>query len=120
MGVLEHTVHYLEIVADDVPAACRLYSEAYGWQFGAAVPELGNARVATLPDGSSCGIRAPMHEEEQPVVRTYVRVEDVDAAAREAERLGAEIALPPVDLPGHGRIAIYVCGGIQQGIWQVP
>lgn len=119
MTVPEHAVHYLEIVTPDVEAARHLYSMAYGWEFHAMTPELGNAVVASLPGGSLCGIRAPMHEEEKPIVRTYLRVADVDAAAAEAARLGAEIALEPVELPGHGRIAIYMLGGVQQGLWQI-
>ncbi len=120
MAVPEHTVHYLEIVTPDVEAACRLYGSAYGWRFDATKPELGGASVATLPDGSLCGIRAPMHAQEKPTVRTYLRVTDIEAAVREAAKLGAEIALAPTEIPGHGRIAIYLHGGIEQGLWQVP
>jgi predicted enzyme related to lactoylglutathione lyase len=120
MRVAEHDVFYLEIVTPEVEAACRLYAAAYGWQFLPAAPELGNARVATLPDGSLCGIRAPMRSDEAPVVRTYIRVMDVEIAVKQAEQLGAEIALEPTDIPGRGRIAIYFLGGIQQGIWQLP
>ncbi len=119
MTVAEHTVHYLEIVTPDVEAAVGHYSKAYGWRFAPAAPELGNARVAELPDGSQCGIRAPMSEQEQPIVRTYLRVADVEAATTRASDLGAKIALPPTELPGRGRIAIYFIGGVQQGIWQV-
>lgn len=61
--------------------------------------------VATLPNGSLCGIRSPMHEQEKPVVRTYLRVADLEAAVQEA---------------GQGTIAIYMFGGIEQGLWQVP
>ena len=81
--------------------------------------ELGNAFVAKLPDGSLCGIRAPMHEQEKPVVRTYLRVTDIATAVRAAAQLGAKIALEPVEIPGHGKIAIYMYGGIEQGLWQV-
>jgi predicted enzyme related to lactoylglutathione lyase len=119
MTVPETCVHYLEVVTSDPEAARDLYTDAYGWAFGAAEPSLGNAFVASLPDGSLCGIRAPMSEQEKPIVRTYFRVADVDQAVRDAERLGAMIALGPTELPGHGRIAIYVHGGIEQGIWQL-
>lgn len=119
MTVPGHSVHYLEIVTPDVAAAVRLYGEAYGWRFEPEAPELGNARVATLPDGSLCGIRAPMGEQETPIVRTYLRVEDLEAAVRRAEALGATIALPPTELSGRGTIAIYFVGGVQQGLWQV-
>ena len=119
MTVPEHALYYLEIVTLDVEAACRLYGQAYGWLFQATGPELGNAFLATLPGGTLCAIRAPMSEEEKPTVRTYLRVSDIEAAARDAEQLGAEIALPPMDIPGRGKIAIYVFGGIEQGLWQV-
>ena len=119
MTVTKHAVHYLEIVTPDVEAACHLYGEAYGWRFQNMGAELGNSFVATLPDGSLCGIRAPMHDQERPVVRTYLRVTDIDKAVEEAAGLGAEIALEPVDIPGHGKIAIYLFGGIEQGLWQL-
>ncbi len=119
MPVPEHSVHYLEIVTPDVEATCRLYAKSHGWRFGAATPELGNARVATLPGGSLCGIRAPMHAQEKPIVRTYLRVTDLAGAVKEAAKQGATIAIESMDLPGHGTIAIYFLGGIEQGLWQV-
>ncbi len=79
MIVLEHTIYYLEIVSADVEAACKLYSEAYGWNFEAKGPEWGHSYVASLPGGSLCGIRASLHEQEKPIVRTYLRVLDIDA-----------------------------------------
>ncbi len=80
MTVPEHAVYYLEIVTPDVQAACDLYSKAYGWRFQAVGPELGNSFVASLPGGSLCGIRAPMHDQEKPIVRTYLRVTDIESA----------------------------------------
>ena len=120
MAVPEHTVYYLEIVTPDVEAACHLYGEAYSWRFQAMGPELGNSFVATLPGGVLCGIRAPMHDQEKPIVRTYLRVADIETAVQEAAQLGAKIALEPVEIPGQGKIAIYLYGGIEQGLWQVP
>lgn len=120
MAVPEHAIHYLEIVTPDVAAACRLYGQVHGWQFQSAEPALGHACVAMLPGGSLCGIRAPLHPEEAPVVRTYLRVADLAAATAEAAALGATILLDAMDLPGWGKISIYALGGIQQGLWQLP
>lgn len=120
MNVPEHAVHYLEIVASDPEAACRLYGSAFGWTFLPQKPELGHARVAEIPGGSLCGIRAPMHKQETPVVRTYLRVPDIEAAVEKAVSLGAQLALEPTEIAGHGKVAIYFIGGIQQGVWQVP
>jgi hypothetical protein len=117
-AVPEHAVYYLEIVTPDIRAAADFYRAAYGFRFGPEAPELGNALVATLPDGSLCGIRAPMGGHEQPIVRTYLRVADLGAAVQRAAELGATIAIEDMELAGRGRIAIYFLGGIEQGLWQ--
>lgn len=117
MSVADNGVCYVELVTPDVPALSELYSAVYDWRFE-PVPELGNAVVARLPDGSRFGIRSPLHAEEKPTVRTYLEVDDIDAAAAEAERLGAVIALPPTEIPGQGKVAICIHGGIEQGLWQ--
>ena len=120
MTVPTHTVYYLEIVTTDVAATCQLYGSAYGWSFEPKGPEWGSSWVAELPNGSLCGVRAPLHDQEKPIVRTYLRVTDIDAAVHAASELGAEIALPPMEFAEQGKIAIYVHGGIEQGLWQLP
>jgi uncharacterized protein len=109
-------VQYLEIVTPDVDATCNVLARPHGVSFGEPDPSLGNARTAALRGGGRIGVRAPMRPDEHPVVRPYVLVQDIDAAARAA---GAEIAHPPLEIPGHGRFAIYVQGGIQHGLWQL-
>ncbi len=116
MVVPEHSVHYLEIVTPDVDAVCDLYTTSYGWTFQ-PVPELGNARVAKLAGGWLCGIRTPLHAAEKPIVRTYVRVIDIEASIRKAAKSGAAVLLEPMEIPGHGIVAIYENGGIEQGLW---
>ena len=32
---------------------------------------------------------------------------------------GAELALPPMEIPGHGTIALYLLGGNEHGLWQL-
>ena len=69
------------------------------------------------PVGQSSA-RAPMHEDEYPVVRPYVPVDDIETAIEAAEAAGAEIAVPPMEIPGHGKCAIFIQGGIQHGLCQ--
>src|SRR5688572_3515837 len=117
MQVPEHTIHYLEIVTPAVAAVRELYEQAYGWRFKLE-PALGNAFVAELPNGSLCGIRAPLRDTETPVVRTYLRVANLDQAAQRAQQLGAQLAIDRMELGTHGTIALFVIGGIEQGLWQ--
>ena len=119
MAAPEREIHYLEVVTPDAGGARDFYRKAYGWHFEDMAPELGNAFVASLPNGSLCGIRAPMHEQEKPTVRIYVRVSDIEASVEMAVKLGATVALGPTEIPGRGMIAIYMHGGIEHGIWQV-
>ncbi|MCB9914961.1 MAG: hydroxylase [Planctomycetes bacterium] len=111
-------VHYLEIVTPDVDATCAALERLHGVSFGAPVVELGNARTARVDGGGRLGVRAPMHSAEEPVVRPYVLVDDVAAATAAAEAAGAMLALPSMEIPGQGTIAIYVLGGVQYGLWQ--
>lgn len=110
-------IQYLEIVTPDVDALCKQYSAMHGVTFGEPVMNLGNARTAEL-DGGLLGIRAPMRDDEAPVVRPYVLVENLDEAVAAAAEAGAEIAVPKMEIPGHGTIAIVIQGGIDCGLWQ--
>jgi predicted enzyme related to lactoylglutathione lyase len=89
-------IHYLEIVTNEVDAVCAAYAAANGVQFGGPDAGLGNARTAALPGGGLVGVRAPLHESEQPVVRPYWLVDDIEAALAAAVKAGARVAHPPL------------------------
>ncbi len=112
-------VQYLEIVTPDVDAVCATYATLHGVSFSEPDARLGNARTASFPGGGLLGVRAPMHETEAPVVRPYTLVDDLDAAVEAAKAAGGEIAHPPMEIPGHGRFAIFIRGGIHHGLWQL-
>lgn len=40
------------------------------------------------------------------------------AAFKAAEASGAELALPPMEIPGHGTVAIFIHDGIESALWQ--
>lgn len=111
-------IHYLEIVTKEVDAVCAAYAATNGAQFGAPDAVLGNARTAAMPGGGTVGVRAPLRDTEEPVVRPYWLVDDIEAAVAAVVKAGGVIALPPMELPGHGTCAIYFQGGIQHGFWQ--
>jgi len=112
-------VQYLEIVTPSVNETCNAPSEAHGVVFSEPIAELGNARTADLTHGGRIGVRAPMRDTEQPTVRPYVLVDDIEAAVKAAENAGATVALPPMEIPGQGTFSIYILGGIEHGLWQL-
>lgn len=112
-------IQYLEIVTNDVDGVCAAYAAASGVEFGGPDAGLGNARTAALAGGGRVGVRAPLRETEEPVVRPYWLVEDLEAAVAAVVEAGGQIAVPPTEIPGHGSFAIYLRGGNDHGLWQL-
>ncbi len=112
-------IQYLEIVTPDVESLCDTYAKLHNVTFGDAEPNLGGARTATLADGGMLGIRGPLREDEAPVVRHYILVDEIQATVAAADAAGAQVALPPMELPGHGTCAIVIAGGVEIGYWQL-
>ncbi len=112
-------IQYLEIVTKQVDAVCAAYSSANRVTFGEPDAGLGNARTAPMAGGGLVGVRAPLRATEAPVVRPYWLVDDIGAAVAAAVQAGGEVAVPPMEIPGHGTFAIYVQGGNDHGLWQL-
>ena len=112
-------IHYLEIVTPDVDALCAQYAHVHGVTFGEPDPNLGGARTTALTGGGILGIRGPLRENETPVVRPYMLVDDIAAAETAAAEAGAAVAVSAMELPGHGTCAIVIQGGIDCGLWQL-
>lgn len=112
--------YYVEIVTKEVDAVCAAYASAHKVRFGEPDGHLGNARTAALAGGGLVGVRAPLRGDERPVVRPYWLVDDIAAAVAAAVQAGGELALPPMEIPGYGTCAIYLQGGNEHGLWQLP
>jgi predicted enzyme related to lactoylglutathione lyase len=111
-------IHYLEIVTNDLDAVAALLEHTHGLSFGPLDADLGQARVATLATGTLVGIRKPLAAHEQPIVRTYLEVDDIQQAVKKAEDSGAAVAYPPTRQGRRGTFAIVIQGDLQQGLWQ--
>ncbi len=112
-------IHYLEIVTPEVDVVCDRYSLLHEVEFGEADQNLGGARTARLEIGGMLGISAPLRDTEQAIVRHYILVDDIEATVEAAAENGAEVAVPPMELPGHGTCAIVIHNGIESGYWQL-
>lgn len=112
-------VQYLEIVTTQVDNVCDTYTQIYNVKFSEADSSLGGARTTELSNGGVIGVRAPLRDSEESIVRHYTLVEDIQAAVDIAEKSGAEIAVPPMELPGQGLCAIVIQSGVELGFWQL-
>ncbi|MHC5109365.1 MAG: VOC family protein [Planctomycetota bacterium] len=113
-------IQYLEIVTPDVDRTCAALEKLHGVRFGKPVPEFGNARTAPIRGGGQIGVRAPMRVDEDPVVRPYILVDNVETALNAADAAGGNIAMATTEVPGYGNFGIYLQGGIDFGLWKLP
>ena len=111
-------LHFLEIVTPEMDATIELLSELHGVTFSDPQLHFGNSRLATLKGGGRVSVRKPMHDAEQPAVRPYVLVDDVEAAFEAATKAGGQAMVPPMEIPGEGRFALFLLGGIEHGVWE--
>jgi uncharacterized protein len=83
-------------VTKEVDAVCAAYASARKLQFDEPDPGLGIARTATLASSRFVRVRAPMREAEEPMVRPYWLVDDIEtamiAASGSCSRLPARAA----------------------------
>ncbi len=112
-------VYYLEIVSHDVDAVCSTYEETNNVKFSEPDELLGGAKTCTLNDGSIVGVRKPLRDNEDPVVRPYWLVDDIDQAVSKVESMSGVIAVYPMEISGKGKFAIYIQGGNDHGLWQL-
>lgn len=112
-------VQYLEIVTHDVDSVCKAYEITQSVNFSEPDEFLGRARTCALSDGSIVGVRGPLRESEEPVVRPYWLVDDIEQAVAKVAAEGAKIAMPPMEIPGKGKFAIYRLGSNDHGVWQL-
>jgi len=112
------TRRYLEIVTADVDSTCALYESLHNVSFGARDASLGQARVGQRSNGTLIGVRSPLADHEKPTMRVYLAVDDIEHAAKVAEKAGAMIAYPPTKQGERGTFSIFIKDGVEHGLWQ--
>jgi uncharacterized protein len=98
-------VHW-EITARNADKLEGFYSDLFDW----SVQQNGSPARRHVDTGTGDGINGGIAETDGTWPNGalfYVEVDDVDAYLRRAEQLGASTLLPPTDVPGSARIAIF-------------
>ncbi|WP_370248459.1 VOC family protein [Nocardioides sp.] len=110
------TVQAIDLQVDDVPAATRMLSEAYGWRVVAADPNFGELDAGGLRVMLSRDAMVPWGQLDGVILHHHV--DDVDAAVDRAVAAGAELLAGPLRtdwgteaayLRGPGRLVVDVC-----------
>jgi predicted enzyme related to lactoylglutathione lyase len=101
---------WYELMTPDLEDAKRFYGEVVGWT-AQEIPMEGGAYTMLSMNGEGVGGAMPLSDAHKaqgvpPNWTAYVCVDDCDAAAEKAKRLGGAVMNPPTDIPGIGRFAI--------------
>ena len=103
------SIHWSELITNDVDGAKKFYGAATGWQF-TDMPMPGGTYTMCQIDGRPVAGFAPASMSDAPDLparwMTYIAVTDIDAVAAQAESDGGKVLQAPFDVPGVGRIAI--------------
>lgn len=97
-----------ELITPDPESAALFYSKLFGW--GTRTMDMPGGKYTTcqVGDQSVAGImKTPADAPGMPPAwGCYVTVQDIDATLALAASLGGRTIVPPMDVPGVGRMAV--------------
>jgi predicted enzyme related to lactoylglutathione lyase len=99
---------WFELMSSDVEAAKKFYAGLFGWNTEDMSMGDMNYTVVKVGEEGLGGMMTvpPQAEGTPPHWGVYVTVDDVDATAARAEKLGGKILVPPTDIPTVGRFSV--------------
>jgi predicted enzyme related to lactoylglutathione lyase len=103
-GHMGNPVTHFEIHGRDGKKTQAFYASLFGWTVDANNPM--DYGMVAAPDGRGIGGGITKAHQE-PMVTVYVEVEDLDATLEAAESLGGKTILPPSDVEGGPKLAMF-------------
>jgi predicted enzyme related to lactoylglutathione lyase len=101
---MANKVVHFEILGKDGKASQAFYSSLFGWSIDAS-NEMNYGMVDAGSAGVGGGISAS--QDGKPMVTVYIEVDDLDATLKKAESLGGKTIMPPMDVPGGPKLAMF-------------
>ncbi|MHC4220024.1 MAG: VOC family protein [Planctomycetota bacterium] len=99
-----------ELMTPDTKAAESFYTKLFGWT--TEVMDMGGGRIYTIwkqgntSAGGMMAIQGPEMGGVPPNWLAYITVDSVDASTDQARSLGANIEVPPTEIPNIGRFSV--------------
>ncbi|XHS78122.1 VOC family protein [Burkholderiaceae bacterium UC74_6] len=98
-----------ELSTTDPAKAAEFYGSLFGWTIESMeMPGIGVYRVIKVDGQPMAGLMSTPSGAEgmPPTWGSYVTVQNVDATIDAAQRLGGQVLVPIMDVPGVGRMAV--------------
>ncbi|HEV7577842.1 MAG TPA: VOC family protein [Caldimonas sp.] len=97
-----------ELSTQDEKMALAFYEKVFGFTHDAMQMPEGTYNVLNQGEKGRAGLYKSMHAQMPTMWTPYVCVADCDAQTDKAKALGATVTVPPSDIPGVGRLAMFV------------
>ena len=102
------TFCWVDYASQDQEASKKFYSAIFGWTSNDMTMQQGGVYSMMQKNGQNVGAimaMPPGHDAVPAHWNSYIAVENVDATLNKAASLGANVAMPPMDVPQAGRMA---------------
>ena len=110
---------WTDAAVPDIAAGKAFYSAIFGWDADEVPGYVMFRRNGAVVAGMGRLSDEQRAEGYEPLWSSYVNVESADQVANHAVVLGATLLVPPMDIPGAGRMAYLADpGGARLGLWQ--
>jgi uncharacterized protein len=116
----EGTPAWVDVTADDVPAAIDFYRGLFGWDIESGGPETGGYSICHKNGLIVAGLSPKFGPGSMPSVwTTYLAAGDTDAVAAKIRAAGGQLVVEPVDIADSGRMALATdTTGTVFGLWE--
>jgi predicted enzyme related to lactoylglutathione lyase len=103
-----HRPVWIDLSTSNADGSRAFYSKLFGWEIEVSPdPEYGGYGRATIDGRDAAGL-TPAQDPSQPTHwNLYSHTDDVEATARSVEAAGGTVAVPPLDIPGQGRMSVF-------------
>ena len=117
---MTNRVVHFEIPANEPEALTKFYRDLFGWTFQKApIPGVEYWLCDTGSDGPGINGAVMQRQNPQQTWMNYVDVASIDVAIDKATKLGAQVALPKMPVPGVGAVAAIIDPqGNVCGLWE--
>ena len=123
---MDHTIVHFEIPANDLEKLKKFYSDLFGWKIEKMPGGMEYWGIQTVPvdekgmavrPGVNGGMMKRQMPEQKPV--NYISVESVDEYSKKVVKLGGQIVVQKMEIPGIGWWALALdTEGNQIGLFQ--
>jgi uncharacterized protein len=114
------TPAWFDLMTDDLEKARAFYGELLGWEFDVGPAESGHYTMCKVGGRNAAGMGQKPPDSPWPAAwSVYFAVEDVEATCALVSEAGGQVAMPPMDVFGEGRLAFCMDPtGAAFGLWQ--